>query len=70
LPSYTKSRWSKKILWTFGNSNNLPMNYNENDFKPRRKPSLLLEILASIFMYGPMLAFFYVIVKAMGFLFD
>ncbi len=46
------------------------MNYNENDFKPRRKPSLLLEILASIFMYGPMLAFFYVIVKAMGFLFE
>jgi len=37
-----------------------------NEFEPRKKPTLLLEFFASIFIYGPILAFFYVIVQGIS----
>lgn len=29
------------------------MHNENNDFKPRRKPSILMEIIATIILYGP-----------------
>jgi len=40
-----------------------------NDFKPRRKPSVIVEVLAYIFLYGPIFTFFYVIIKGLQYLF-
>jgi hypothetical protein len=36
------------------------------EFQPRRKPSLLMEILAYVFIYGPIFTFFYVIIQGLN----
>jgi len=40
----------------------------ENDFKPKRKPSMLVEALAWFFLYGPIFTFFYCIVQVIKYL--
>jgi len=40
------------------------------EFQPRKKPSLLVELLAYVFLYGPIFTFFYVIVKGLQSLFS
>ena len=40
-----------------------------DEFKTRKKPSLLVEVLAYVFIYGPIFTFFYVIIKGLQQLF-
>lgn len=39
------------------------------EFQPRSKPSLLMEVLAYVFIYGPIFTFFYVIIQGLNTLF-
>ena len=39
------------------------------EFQPRKKPSLVMELLAYVFIYGPIFTFFYVSVKGLNNLF-
>ncbi len=39
------------------------------EFQPRKKPSLVMELLAYVFIYGPIFTFFYVIVQGLNTLF-
>lgn len=40
-----------------------------DEFKPRKKPSLLIEGLAYIFLYGPIFTFFYCIIQGLKWIF-
>jgi len=39
-----------------------------NEFQPRKKPSLFAEVLAYIFIYGPIFTFFYCVIQGIQWL--
>ena len=41
-----------------------------DEFKLRRKPSMFVEALAYIFIYGPIFTFFYCVIEAIKWLVD
>ena len=50
-------------------SNNFNMQRTPKEFEPRRKPSMLVECLAYIFLYGPIFTFFYCIIQGLKWIF-
>lgn len=46
------------------------MKKTPDEFKPRKKPSILVEAMAYFFVYAPIFTFFYCVIEFLKWLFD
>jgi len=44
------------------------MQKTPEEFQPRKKPSMIVEALAYVFIYGPIFTFFYCVIEAIKWL--